>query len=288
MDSVRRGDAAELTGMSRPLFLDRQTWLLASQRERFVGDVAVGAVQLRGILPGQKWDLALIEIRWAGAGFTRASKNLVTETGARSLHRHLLVMARASGTQSDVGRCVVSAHCAQCGAPDEGALDGKCGFCGAVLNAGDDWLIERFLPLGRPEASMLLEDVRQRAVADREEENERLRENDGSVPLEASNAPGSTELFAWCLRLLYADQHIDRRERKGLEQLAQRLQIRPEEARKLRQAAQFGRLEVETPPSRREAKAWLDELSAMAKLDGRLDRRETQTLDRLKRLIDPL
>ena len=281
MDADRRGSMAELAHLCRPLFRDRQIQRLSAARGReeatYVGDCAVGSVQLRGIVPGKKWDLALIEIRWSGGVFERRRGGGAVETGARVMRRSLLVMARRSGVQSDVGRCIVSAHCASCGAPDEGTIEGCCGFCGDAMDDGRDWLIDRFLEMGGGEASLLLAEVGR----GRDDEGRDAAEAPVAIDPGRTVGPGGEELFAWCLRVAYSDQKIDRRELQGLDRLASRLGIRPERARRLRQAAQFGRLEVEMPGDAALARDWIVALAAMARVDGRIDPREKAVVETL-------
>lgn len=271
MDAERTGSAVELASVARPLFLEHETRRLEAMGDRFVGDCAVGSVALRGIVPGEEWDLALVEMRWEGGGFERRGREPAKQTGSRTLRRSLLVMARRADARSQVGRCVVSAHCASCGAPDEGNLEGRCGFCDEPLNDGRDWLIDRFLHMNESEARTLLAEVGR----------PRDRGGDCEIVEEEPLAPGGAELFGWCLAVVYANQQIHRRERLGLERMAKRLGLPKESARKLRMAAQFGKLEVETPSEDFDGQAWLATLEELADLDGRRDRHERAVLERL-------
>jgi uncharacterized tellurite resistance protein B-like protein len=286
MNSYRTGSASELTSSSRPEFLDLHRRRVEGGSSRYVGDCAVGAVRLRGILSGEHWDLALIEIRWSGGVFVRASQGGVERgeaTGGRKLSRHLLVMARRAGVESHVGRCIVSAHCVSCGAPDQGALDGQCRFCDEPLNDGRDWLLDRFVDLGSSEARSLLADLERPKLGIA---TDTVEEAELESELAASDmSPGSLELFGWVLTVAYADQNITRRELASIERLATRLGIVSSTARALRRAAQFGRLEVATPSDASQGRAWLRSLAHMARADGRIDRRERATLARLARRV---
>ncbi len=279
VDSDRRGDVSELESVSRPSFLERQQSWLDATGNHYIGDCAVGAVKLIGLLPGDEWDRALIDVRWSGGGYTRDGSGGGHPTGSRIMRRSLLVMARRAGAKSLVGRCVVSAHCSSCGAPDEGALEGRCGFCGEALNDGRDWLIERFLAMGDAEARMLRFELEQSG----------RRDGPAEAPAEESaeapklSVPGGASLFGWCLRLAYADQELDARERRGLNRLATRLGLPKSQARELTRAAQFGRLEVDEPLGADEARRWLDELKELAGADGRTNRRERMVLADLAR-----
>jgi len=281
MDSNRTASVDELVAASRPEFLEKQRRVEGGS-SRYVGDCAVGAVRLRGIIPGERWDLALVEVRWAGGVFVRASQGGVDRgeaTGARKLARHLLVMARRAGVESQVGRCIVSAHCSACGAPDEGALEGCCGFCGEALNDGRDWLLDRFVDLGSAEARGLFAELdRDGAVPATQD----VPAADSDAAGNAEDMPrGSLELFGWVLAVAYSDQNVTRRELSAINRLATRLGIPSKMARELRRAAQFGRLEVSSPADAVEGRDWLRSLADMARVDGRIDRRERATLERL-------
>jgi hypothetical protein len=281
MDSDRTGNVEELSSVARPSFVREQAQWFAGMGTHYVGDCAVGSVELRGIIAGQDWDLALEEIRWSGGVFERDGRGGARETGDRKLRRNLLVMARRAGAQSDVSRCIVSAHCPDCGAPDEGSLDGCCSFCARPLNDGRDWLIKRFLRMDESEAVTLLAEA---ACSGRSPAQKDANENAAVSPTPIASrpiAPGATQLFGWCLTMVYADQSVDRRERNGLARLAKRLGLSKDLVRKLTRAAQFGRLEVEGPGSAIEAATWLEGMREIAEVDGRLDRRERALLSEL-------
>ena len=287
MDSDRRGRADELASVARSGFLEHQRSWLKSADDHFVGDCSVGAVTLRGIIPGEEWDLALAEIRWAGSVFERNDRGEIKPTDSRSLRRELLVMARRAGVESRVGRCITSAHCGGCGAPDEGSLDGACAFCGAPLNDGRDWLIDRFLKMGESEAAQLLYEAERADPVDVEP----VRSDAGLAATEAAldpalgsaePLPGGQELFAWCLRMAYADDGFDRRERERLQAMAERLGLHPKEARRMAKAAQFGRLTVESPTSAAETRLWIGALTELASADGEIAPEERAVLEDLE------
>jgi hypothetical protein len=278
MDAERTGRVHELASVARPTFLEAQRASLAASGERYLGDCAVGAVVLRGIIPGAVWDLALVEIRWSGGTYLRRRDGKPEDTGTKSLRRSLLVMSRRTHTKSSVGRCIVSAHCRTCGAPDEGTIDGACAFCGEPLNDGTDWLIDGFPYLTDSDAIALLAELNRPKSVDNAASDEQPRIASPAAPPQA----GGMEIFSWCLKLAYADENFDRRERTSLEKLAERLGIPPTEARKLRQAAQFGRLEVEGPADSNQALIWARELRATAEADGRITRGERHVLDDLE------
>ena len=102
-----------------------------------------------------------------------------------------------------------------------------------------------------------------------------------SGPTSDVRQPGGTELFAWALALVYSDHDFDARERDRLAKLTKRLGIPELEARKLQRAAQFGNLGIVKPANSAEALQWIDELEALAKVDGPLNRDERRIIEGL-------
>lgn len=277
VDAQRTGSLEVLRSTSRPAFLESERARIESHSTRYVGDCSVGSADLRGLIAGREWDRAIVEIRWAGSVFERLETGPPRELNERKLHRSYLVMVRRCESRSQIGRCVTSAHCGACGAPDMGSLDGKCTFCGVVLNDGRDWLIDRFLELGDDEVGLLLREAR--GEDPEPEPGPAAGEPPAPAPLGPS-VPGGSELLAWCLLLVYADADVDRRERESLVSWAEKLGVSPPTARQMMRAAQFGKLEVGTPEGPIETRRWLDSLAELASADGRLDRRERAVLDR--------
>lgn len=279
MDAERSGSSDGLVSVSRPAFsgANRPYWMHTTGH--YCGDASVGAVDLRGVIPGQEWDRALVEVRWAASLFERLATGRDRELNQRKLRRSTLVLARRAGAQSQIGGSVVSAHCGGCGAPDVGQADGACAYCGEVLNDGQSWLLERFLDQGDDEIALLLRESRGEAAEDEESLAQHSLPGPaaGAAPITAD--PSGTELLAWCFLMMYADGNVDRRERDRLLSWAGTLGVASEEARRLMRAAQFGKLEVTSPRSAEEARRWMHSLETMAHADGRIDRRERAVLE---------
>ena len=257
VESDRLGSARCLGSVARPEFLAEHARRLgAVDGERyFVGDCAVGSLDLHGVLPGEAWDRALVEVRWEGSVFDRAASDPPEDTRRRTVRRSLLVLARRAGTRSDLGRSVDSAHCPSCGAPDTGSEEGACSWCGTVLNDGQrDWLLEEVHPWHADEARVL------RA--------EGAEPPDG--PPHAPRLPGGTGLLAWAVQVSLADGRLARRERRGLARLASRVGVHPRRAGQLLEAGRRGNLEPELPASPEEAREWLAELARLAVAGGPL------------------
>ena len=99
---------------------------------------------------------------------------------------------------------------------------------------------------------------------------------------QTSSRPGALELFAWSLQLVYADANLDPKERECLTEMATKLGISQAEKRALTRAAQFGRLDVESPKNESEVNAWTQMLRALAEADGNLTQEEQRVIDRIE------
>ena len=62
LDSERRGSARSLGSVARAEFLAEHARRLEEGERYFLGDGAVGSVELQAILPGEAWDRALVEL----------------------------------------------------------------------------------------------------------------------------------------------------------------------------------------------------------------------------------
>ncbi len=267
LDADRRGSARSLGSVARPEFLAEHAARLLESGRTFLGDCAVGSVELLGLLPGEAWDRALLEVRWEGSFFDREASDPPRNTGRRSVRRSLMVLARRAGVASDLSECIATAHCPRCGAPDAGSEEGACSWCGTALNDGTrGWLLDAFHPWDADEAGALRVELGPREAA----------APDPATPLGAG-------LFAWALHLARADGGLGAGERLLLRRLARRIGLSPRSARALLEVARQGRLEPELPAAAEEAEAWLAELVALAVVDGRPSPLEQRLLWRLAR-----
>ena len=120
----------------------------------YTGECAVGSVQTVGFLPAsgdQPFDRAVVDVTWTGTRFSVAGDGRPPRAGGESTVHTLLVLGRRAGVRTDVAKGISSAHCPQCGAPDDGGPGGACPFCGAVLNdGGHGWVLTDVQPADGP------------------------------------------------------------------------------------------------------------------------------------------
>jgi hypothetical protein len=267
LDSERRGSARSLGSVARAEFLAEQARRLGEGERYFLGDCAVGSVELWALLPGETWDRALVEVRWEGSFFDREASDPPRDTGRRGVRRSLVTLVRRAGAQSDLAQCIASAHCPRCGAPDAGNEEGACGWCGTLLNDGQrGWLLDDFLAWSSDEAKALRSEA---------------APGDGSDRSQLS--PRGVGLYAWAVRLALAEGGLGGLEPIALERIARRAGLHPGRARRLLEAGRRRELEPEEPADREEACRWLTELVALAAADGPVRGLEKRQLRRLAR-----
>ena len=123
-------------------------------RRAYTGECAVGSVRTVGFLPaeaGQAMDRAVVDVTWTGTRFEVAGDGRPAVPQGERTTDTLLVLGRAAGATTDVAKGISSAHCPQCGAPDDGGAGGACPYCGAVLNDGSHgWVLVDVQPRHGP------------------------------------------------------------------------------------------------------------------------------------------
>jgi len=134
----RQGKIDPLRKMALPTFSDQYARALAPQPNGrwFMGECAVGSVQLKGLLLGSPMDRAVVEIRWNGKQYISMPGAPARVAGNEVLFHSLFTLSRKAGSMTDVGKGISSAHCPTCGAPDPGGATNACEYCGTVLNDG--------------------------------------------------------------------------------------------------------------------------------------------------------
>ncbi|RCK80978.1 MAG: putative membrane protein [Candidatus Ozemobacter sibiricus] len=108
---------------------------------------AVGGVRAKAILPGEPFDRVFVEIAWSGRPTERRrdGRTVAAGPGTRRL-RNVFVLVRRHGVTTPTRTSLDSAHCPNCGAPEQTGQEFACPYCDTVLNDGSqDWVLERLL-----------------------------------------------------------------------------------------------------------------------------------------------
>jgi hypothetical protein len=273
----RLGQIDPLAKMASPEFCEpyASTLTALDGSRRYVGDCAVGSVDVRGVLSKPPRDAVLVEIRWSGTEFV-AERGQPPKRSKRGLAvRQLFVFGRNSGVVTDVGSSVSSSHCPGCGAPESDLTSNACQFCGEVLNDGShDWVLDQILAMNSPEAQQWLRQLAAETVV----EAQVIGPATGPVSSQADEPPRGKELLIWMVKMALADQQLDDRERKLLVRMAENQQVPLDELNALVLSAEQGTLEAPTPANREQGREWLVAMADMSVRDGKVQAAEYQML----------
>ncbi|MEM7233302.1 MAG: TIM44-like domain-containing protein [Planctomycetota bacterium] len=244
-----------------------------AERDVFV-DCAVGAVEMRGVLPGTDVDQVIVEIRWSGQRLSVGdlSSYSTPRSGDRPKRTTLFVLERKAGTKTELGESVSSAHCSACGAPESRGADHSCNYCGEVLNDGThDWVLvetpKYYSQSGRAYIERLRKEV--------------------SVPiLGAKAAPGAgarprrAEVLAWAARVAKADGSVEEKERQSISKLSKKCDLSGRDLRHWLSSQANDEIGPE-PASMDEAREWISELIDVALADGKVTGSELTTISQV-------
>ncbi len=272
-----RKAAADRLGRTDPLVSVADDDLLASYAERLTpgadglrtygAECAVGSVRTLGVGSAAPADTAVVEVVWdalrAVVGPGHDGRRLETQ---RTLRRTFFVFHRPAGQRTRLDEAFTTAHCANCGAPDDAGVATTCSYCDAPRR-GDrsTWLLHeiahRWMPAG------------ERVVA----ELARLRGQVGART--GSQVPSTSGLVLWMASLVHDDGRIEPRERDTLRTLAQGLGLAPRRLEELLAAAPEDEA-VPQPRDVTEARVWIDHLIELTLGDGLMSSRERRFLKR--------
>ncbi|MEO6437014.1 MAG: TIM44-like domain-containing protein, partial [Tepidisphaeraceae bacterium] len=285
-----RRAAAERTGNVKPLrkiaesdFADAMESALSAEAKagprRYYGECAVGSVQTMGVIVGDEWDRALVEVRWSGSEFLALSKQPPNQparkTGQTTLTRTAFELSRRAGVKSDVTQAISSAHCPGCGAPERGGTSAACEHCGVTLNDGrHGWVLTAVRSV--QEAREMLSSIASEAGM------EASTDGDGDDAIDAdgshADAPSTAGVLAWMASMAAADRHVDAKEMQLLSRVAAKRKVPQSRVDALLAAAGRSELDLPTPQDAQQSKQWLTAMASAALVDGNLSRDEYNLL----------
>lgn len=255
---------------------------------RYVGQCAVGSVEIVGILHEEGVHRALVEVRWSGRHFRSMSGYAPQPEGTEVLARTMFVFEREAWVRTDADKSLSSAHCPSCGAPESGEASDACAFCGTTANRTRlGWVLVGMHDWQSPAARKYR--ARLAALKGDLAELEATREVEKAVVSEVGrrwrpeNHEAPAELLAWAAQTLRADPSADGLEAALLRDVAARYGVPDETLDRIVTSARLGLVEVSLPEDREEARHWLEEMAAIAVADGRINRVEERMLRKLGR-----
>ncbi len=249
---------------------------------------AVGSVETKLIEPGEPLDRVWTEIAWSGRTTRRMPDGREVIGGISPPRRHFYVFVRKHGVETDVRLSLSSAHCPNCGAPEQNVTDHICPYCQTVRNDGSKgWVLQSVLPVN-PDTFRVMMGKRAnqsaRAPAPAELPGVMPPLPVPAVENMADEEPGAAEIGLACMiHVMMADDVIDDREEKCLREFAARCRIRKDTVDSMIQQARIaGRMDdssLPVPSTPGQGKRLLGRMAAMALADGRLSKEERAALD---------
>ncbi len=219
----------------------------------------VGSVQTLGIQPQEGWDRAVVEVSWSGVRSRIETDGRITSMGPNGVSRLLMVFVRQSAVKTSVDQAISSAHCPNCGAPQEQSVSNACESCGTVLNDGSrSWVLCAAEAALSPAGQKILSELNPRKV---------LKETGG---IEVTEPPARAAAMAWLVQMAAADGQIDEDEREKFMASAKRWSIPAERVEALMSASMAGQIDPPQPRDRDEARVWLESMVEMALTDGKV------------------
>jgi len=269
----RLGDTAPLAKMAISKYVDnyQQQFTSGGGPRTYPGDCAVGSVETLGLLSGEYMDIALVLVRWSASRFTTMPSSIPKQTGQSVVRRTVFLLGRRKGVKSQVELTTSSAHCPQCGAPEENLASHACEACGEVLNDGSkDWVLTDALPLNDSRVRQLIREAHASAsdAVDAEIIDATIVE-----PL-----PADSDLLVWTIKMALADNHLDSKEERMLKAVANRRNIPQQQLQHLIEACRSGELEAPSPRNVEEGRRWMTAIADASLWDGRVDPAERDLL----------
>jgi hypothetical protein len=254
----------------------------SSSPRRFRGDCAVGSVEVQAIVSAEPLDHCVVEVRWSGSTYQQNSSGPPTALSEAAATSSYYVLVRKHGVKSDIKRTLASAHCTNCGAPEDDLTANTCEYCGTPLNnVAHDWILESI----ESELSDKLDSIMRQtapipAVASAASVSVpgTGKEFQTAGAGETDDSPRGLHLLAWCIHAALANRSIDDEEWSGLLSLANGQRVTPSELRQLVQAAERGQLLAPQPASFEEGREWLGKMTDIAASDGQIDDDEFEFL----------
>ena len=268
----RLGDVRPLAKMASKSFNETYAEQFAGEdsSRRYRGDCAVGAVETRGMLPGNPMDRALVEVHWSGASFSKTADARPRQLGQPTLFRTMMVLGRKSGVTTNLADSISSAHCPSCGAPESLLSSHACEFCGEVqVDGSHDWVLLEWHSMISDPAQRLLAEAKQLRAAAQEIE----------VTADQYDAiPHHTPLIAWMIQMALADNHLDDQEHALLRRVAAARNVSPSRLEILIATAREGTMEIPQPDNSEQARRWLTAMVDTSLSDGKIHADEVALL----------
>ncbi|HOY66465.1 MAG TPA: TIM44-like domain-containing protein [Candidatus Ozemobacteraceae bacterium] len=256
-------------------------------------DGAIGSVEAKLVEAGEPFDRVWVEITWSGKNTRRLPDGREVIGAMSPPRRHFHVFVRRHGVVTDTRLSLSSAHCPNCGAPEQNVADPVCPYCQTVRNDGSKgWVLESILPSSPEHRNTLALKRQQRPASippvstvapDRPLPD--LPGPSASPVVADSGSLSATSpdvALACMIHVMMSDGVIDDREERCLRDFAIRCRVDGAILDAMIQnARQAGAGDVSTLPVPNDpvaARSLLRNMAAMALADGRLSNDELAAL----------
>ena len=247
----------------------------------FIGEAAVGSVDVFGVWRDDGYDHVLVAVHWNGRRMTRSQDGRLQFGRRVAPRRHYFHLIRAIGGKSHPQQVVSSAHCQQCGAPHTDLEATECNYCGSVFTDQHQWLLDGVYAWSSSRVATLKTRIRRSFVDQPLVTGPTSIAPTLSIRHEADILPNGRELATWIFACIHADGRVEQRERRVLDQLVAKLGLPAVVIQDLMLMPAEGFRDVPAPSSSKEALAWLNVLAEIAMADDLLDKAESKLLNHL-------
>lgn len=150
-EAERIGDIKPLRKIAKDEFCDAQKQYYRNDStgsRKFYSECAVGDIRVLAVdnVTNKAEDYVYVKVIWSGIPSRKASSGAITTGGEKQNFKHIFVLSRKHGVQTDTKTTLVSSHCPCCGAPETKSDSNMCEYCGSTMNDGTrDWVLEAVL-----------------------------------------------------------------------------------------------------------------------------------------------
>ncbi len=142
----RTNDYSYLRKVATNEYTDKE-YADAKLSRKFTIRTGLASVRLIGIGRTGNEDTAIVEMLWGGFHMVqRSGEKEPKPLGGYSNKKQHYILIRKAGAATNNLNALNSAHCPNCGAPEDGS-ENECQYCGTVLNSGEkEWVLSSVEP----------------------------------------------------------------------------------------------------------------------------------------------
>lgn len=264
LEGRAKGDVAPMRKVSTGAFVQEQAQAIERHGAARLKLPAVGGAHVIAVETDvDGFDRVHVDVRWSAVASFNERERVAQFSDRPRPRRHVVTMVRSSSARPNQGGGMSNERCGVCLAPLSDNDRPTCEFCGHDLtSAAQEWQLASLAPFESWQRPLRHQPSEERALPAVALASERVR------------------LLQLMAAVAVADGHVDASERRLLKQLSRRWNVPWEEIEVLLGMTDGAALfDAVAPQGPDQAEAFLRELVAMAKIDGRIDRRERRLIE---------